>query len=228
MAGETAAAHEAGVRASLAWYEDVFAVHGIPARSDDALWWALAEPPPWHSAVKTLRPDVTSDRVLRAVEGFEHCSVADSYGTLDLAAAGFARLFTASWLHRESPPPAATLPDGWHVVTEPGELATWNVRHDYTGVLLPGFLGHPRFAVLARHAADGPVEGAVLHEADGTVELSNAWALGGSGEDVASMVACAAVLHPGRPLVGYAHGEELNHWLDAGFRVTGTHVVWLR
>lgn len=228
MRGETATGQEAGVRASLAWYEDVFAVHGIPTRSDDGLWWALAEPPPWHSAAKTLRRDVTSDRVLRAVEPFEHCSVADSYGTLDLAAAGFQRLFTASWLHREPPPPAATLPDGWHVVTEPGELATWNLRHDYTGVLLPDFLEHPRFTVLALGAVDGPVGGAVLHEAGDTLELSNAWALGGGAEDVAAMVACAAVLHPGRPLVGYAHGDELDRWLAAGFRVTGTHVVWVR
>lgn len=218
----------AGVRASLAWYEDVFAVHGIPTRSDGALWWALAEPPPWHSAAKTLRHDVTADRVLHAVEPFEHCSVADSYGSLDLAPAGFERLFEARWLHREAPPPADTLPEGWGVVTEPGELARWNERHDYAGVLLPAFLEHPRFAVLARHGPDGPVGGAVLHEAGATVELSNAWAAGGRDEDVAAMVACAAVLHPGRALVGYAHGDELGRWLAAGFRTTGTHVVWVR
>lgn len=228
VAGQTAAGPEAGVRASLAWYEDVFAVHRIPTRSDDALWWALAEPPPWHSAAKTLRSDVTADRVLRAVEPFEHCSVADSYGTVDLAPAGFQRLFAADWLHREAPPPTASLPDGWSVVTELGGLARWNERHNYTGVLLPAFLEHPRFTVLVRHASEDPVGGAVLHQAGATVDLSNAWAAEGGDEDVAAMVACAAVLHPGRPLVGYAHGDELGRWLAAGFRATGTHVVWVR
>ena len=228
MAGDTVAEHEAGVRASLAWYEDVFAVHGIPTRSDHALWWALAEPPPWHSAAKTLRRDVTVDRALRAVEPFEHCSVADSYGALDLAPAGFQQLFAADWLHREAPSPAANLPDGWGVVTERGELARWNERHDYTGVLLPPFLEHPRFTVLAQHGSKHPVGGAVLHEAGARVELSNAWAAEGRDEDVAAMVTCAAVLHPGRPLVGYAHGDELGQWLAAGFRATGKHVVWVR
>ena len=228
MAGETAAELESGVHASQAWYDDVFAVHGIPTRSDDALWWALAEPPPWHSAAKTLRRDVTADRVLRAIEPFEHCSVADSYGTVDLAPAGFQRLFVAGWLHREAQSPEASLPDGWGVVTEPVELARWNERHDYTGVLLPAFLDHPRFTVLARHESGDPVGGAVLHEAGATVELSNAWAAEGGKEDVAAMVACAAVLHPGRPLVGYAHGDEFGRWLAAGFRTTGTHVVWAR
>lgn len=225
---EAAAEHEAGVRASLAWYADVFAVHDIPTTSEDGLWWARAVPPPWHSAAKTLRREVATELVLRAVEPFEHCSVADSYGTLDLEPAGFGRLFTASWLHRQGPAPAAALPDAWGVVTEPGELAQWNDRHDYAGVLLPAFLGRPRFTVLARRGANGPVGGAVLHDVGATLELSNAWADGGGAEDVAAMVACAAVLRPGRPLVGYAHGDELDRWLEAGFRVTGPHVVWVR
>lgn len=222
------AEHEAGVRARLAWYEDVFAVHEIPTRSDDDMWWALTEPPPWHSAAKTLRSDVAAERVLCAMERFRHCSVADSYGTLDLAPAGFQRLFAATWLHREAQSPAAGLPDGWRVVTEPDALVKWNEMHDYSGVLLPEFLEHPHFKVLAQRSSKDLVGGAVLHEAGAAVELSNAWAAGGAPEDVGAMVACAAVLHPGRPLVGDAHGDELGRWLAAGFRETGTHVVWLR
>ncbi|MFC7492105.1 MULTISPECIES: hypothetical protein [unclassified Knoellia] len=228
VAGKTAAEHEAGVRASLAWYEDVFAVHGISTRSDDALWWALSDPPPWHSAAKTVRRDVTVDRVLRAMEPFEHCSVADSYGTVDLAPAGFQQLFEADWLHREAASPQASLPKGWGVVSDPDELGRWNELHDYTGVLLPAFLEHPRFTILAQRESEELVGGAVLHEAGATVELSNAWAAGGQQEDVAAMVACAAVLHPGRALVGYAHGDELGRWIAAGFHTTGPQVVWVR
>ena len=100
------------MRASLQWYEDVFALHGIPTAVDDGLWRALAEPPRWHSAAKTLRPDVSVEQVVEAVAGFGPCSVADSYGTLDLTGVGFERLFTASWLHRAPLPPDACVAAG--------------------------------------------------------------------------------------------------------------------
>ena len=61
--------------------------------------------------------------------------------------------------------PRSHLPDGWRVVTDPGGLARCNERHDHAGVLLPAFLGHPRFTVLAQHGTNGGVGGAVLHEA---------------------------------------------------------------
>lgn len=214
------------MRASRAWYDDVLALHGIPTHAAGDLWWTESDPPPWHSAVKTLRPGVSRDRVLRAVEPFDHCSVADSYADLDLAPAGFARLFTASWLHRDAAADDG-LPDGWTVIDDPTDLATWSERHDYVGVLTPDVLTHPRFTVLARREGARTTGGAVLHVADDVLELSNAWADDGE-EDVAAMVACAAHLHPGRPLVGYAHGAELDRWLTAGFRTTGEQVVWVR
>ncbi len=80
------------VRASLAWYEDVFRVNGIPTRVEDGVWSALGDRPRWHCAAKTLRPDVRAGRVVRAVDDFDQCSVADSYATLDLGPAGFQRL----------------------------------------------------------------------------------------------------------------------------------------
>lgn len=219
---------EAAVRASLAWYEDVFALHGIPTLVEGGLWRALADPPPWHSAAKTLRPGIAVDRVLEAVEPFAHCSVADSHGTLDLTDAGFDRLFTASWLFREAAPAAERLPPGWSVVTRADDLARWSEVHDYAGVLLPPVLDHPRFTVLVRQEGERMVGGAVLHVTGTAVELSNCWAAGGGNEDVEAMVACAAASHPGLAVVGYAHGEELSRWRAAGFRRTGAHVVWAR
>lgn len=220
--------HEAAVRASLQWYEDVLALHGIPTAVDDALWRALAEPPRWHSAAKTLRPDAPVEQVVEAVSAFGPCSVADSYGTLDLTGVGFERLFTASWLHRAPLPADAEWPPGWGVVEEEAELDRWNDAFDTTGVLLPSVLTHPGFTVLACRGGDRLLGGAVLHVAGEVVELSNCWAEGDLPEDVAAMVACAAALHPGRPLVGYARGDELQRWEAAGFDRTGPQVVWVR
>ena len=220
---------EVAVRASAAWYDDVFRAHGVPTSSDDALWWALREPPRWHSAAKTLRPGVPADRVVRALERFEACSVADSYADLDLGAHGFEPLFSASWVHRDAPAgTAAAWPEGWSVVTDEGVLAAWNAAHDTTGVLLPALLTHPRFTFLARDEGGAMVAGAVLHRVEGAVELSNTWATVDEADEVPSLVACTAVLHPGLPVVGYDRGEELGRLLDAGFAEVGPHVVWVR
>ncbi|MDT0213392.1 hypothetical protein Q9R29_05800 [Rothia sp. ARF10] len=220
---------ELAVRASAAWYDEVFEVHGIPSGRDDGLWSAEAEPPRWHSAAKTLRPGVPVERVVRAVERFPGCAVADSFADLDLGAHGFSPLFTASWVHRAaSSGVLPSWPEGWSVVSGAEELAAWNALHDTTDVLLPALLTSPRFTFLARHDAGAMVAGAVLHDVDGAVELSNTWAARDGADDVAALVACAAVLHPGRPLVGYDRGDELLRLLDAGFVDVGPHVVWVR
>lgn len=217
------------VRASSAWYGDIFEVHDIPCRRDDGLWSALAEPPQWHSAAKTLRPGVPVERVVRAVERFGECAVADSYADLDLGAHGFRPLFTASWVHRAASSGAATSwPDGWSVVADGGDLAAWTALHGSTDVLLPVLLTHPRFTFLVRRDAGAMVAGAVLHHVEGAVELSNTWATTDGADDVASLVACAAALHPGLPVVGYDDGEALVRLLDAGFAEVGPHVVWVR
>jgi len=219
----------AAVDASLQWYDDVFAVHGIPTARGDGLWCARAEPPRWHSAAKTLEPRVPAHHALSAVEPFEHCSVADSFGTLDLSHAGFAVLFEAAWVHHEPPAPTGGLPAGWSVVTRADELDEWNVRHETTGVLLPEMLAHPRFTFLA-HRAGGLLDGgAVLHDVRGeAVGLSNGWALPGTTLDVAAVIACAGTVHSGRAIVDYARGEELDALVEAGFSRLGPQVVWVR
>ena len=218
------------VDASLQWYDDVFAVHGIPTLLAGGLWCAKGEPPRWHSAAKTLDPTVPTDRVLLAVEQFEHCSVADSFGTLDPSAAGFELLFEATWVHRTPlVKPTGQMPGGWSVVTEPDELRSWNALHDTTGVLVPSLLAHPRFTFLARHEDGVLTGGAVLHDCRGEiVGLSNTWALPGRRLDVAAVVACVGAIHPGRGIVDYAWGADLDALVEAGFSPLGPQVVWVR
>ena len=217
------------VGASLAWYEDVFRVHRIRTRYEGGLWWALGEPPRWHSVAKTVHPKVPAARVLRAVEQFESCSVADSYGTLDLAANGFQLLFRATWLFRDAPAtPTPSWPDGWSVVSDQDELAAWNALQDTTGVMVPALLRHPRFTFLVRRASEQMVAGAVLHRVDHAVELSNTWARGYEGNEIPSMLRCAEVLYSGLPVVGYSRNDTVNSYTDAGFGALGPQVVWVR
>ena len=216
------------VDASRRWYDDVFALHSIPVRVERGLWWALGPPPPFHSAAKTLVPGVETDRVLRAVDAWEHCSVADSFGDLELDRCGFDLLFEATWVHRApSEHAAGKLPTGWSLVDTTEALAEWSVAHDYEDVLPPAVLDHPRFQILACHRGGRLVGGGVTHRGDGDVGLSNAWGAGAATES-GDLLAAASALHPGQELTDYEQGAELEALLAAGFSALGPQRVWIR
>jgi hypothetical protein len=219
----------AAVETSRRWYDDVCAVHEVPVWCDDRLWVALAAVPAYHSTVKTLTPDVGRDAVLAAMERHPVGGVADSFGTLDLSADGYTLLLDATWLHHEGFDDAVW-PEGWSVVREEALLAAWAEAHDYVDVLVPAVLAHGGFRVLARVADGVPVAGAVIHDAGPVAGLSNGWSSRGpvTALDHAELLACAAVLHPGRPVTAYAWGDELDAMLDAGYQPLGAQRVWVR
>jgi len=219
----------AAVDASVRWYDDIFAVHRIPVTVRRAVWSASGAAPPWHSAVKTLGPEAAIDDVLHAMEPHEHGSVADSFGRLDLAAHGFDLLFEATWLHRPpDPAPPSGLPMGWSVVGNTDVLDEWNRHHETTEVLGPALLDHPRFRFLARHDEGVLTGGAVTHDAGPTVGLSNCWSMPGHHLDWPDVLSCVGALHPGRPVVDYAWGDDLDVMVAAGFSPLGPQLVWAR
>jgi hypothetical protein len=217
----------AAVTASRSWYDDVFALHRITMRSDENLWWAEGTPPRWHSAVKTLAPTSDPSDVLRRMERHAHGSVADSFGLLDLAPHGFDLLFAATWLHHPAVA-ATTSPPGWSRVHEPELMARWNDQHDTVGVLPTDLWAHPRFTVLALHQGDELTGGAILHDAGAVVGLSNGWSSGEVPLDPRELLLLAAEVHPGRDVVDYAWGDDLDDMLDAGFEPVGPQHVWVR
>ena len=209
---------ETCVAASLAWYADVFALHAIATATERGLWRTLGAPPPLHSAAKTLEPGVREADVLAAVAPYDVCSVADSYGDLDLAPAGFAVLIDATWLWHEPLEPAP-LPDGWERVADENALEGWVERHGTPGVFPPAVLAHPAFTVLARGEA-----GAVVHATDAAVTVAHVF----GDVPVPEWLGLAAALHPGRPVTDYATGTALEEGLDAGFAAVGPQIVWAR
>jgi hypothetical protein len=211
------------VGASRAWYEDVFALHGTPTVSDDAVWRALGEPPPHHSRAKTLKPGVQAAAVLRAMSG--RGSVADSFADLDLP--GFALVFEATWLHHPGGRSDA-VPESWSIIRTPEMLAQWSHRHDYVGVLTTAVLDRPEFTVLGCFHGGELVGGAVLHDRSRSVGLSNAWTLPGHTLDWDELLSTAHAVHPDRELTDYARGEDLHSLLRIGFQAVGTQRVWSR
>ena len=217
----------AAVDASVCWYDELFAVHGVGHRVVDGMWSALGPPPPLHSAAKSVEPWATSQRALRDIAGFDHCSVADSFGTLDLP--GFELLLEARWLFLEPVPKSpGRHPAGWAPVRGAQELAEWTAHHDTAGVLLPALLDRPGFTVLGLRSHDQLLAGAVVHACAGVVSISNVWAAPGRHPDWHDLVRVSHAIHPGLPVTGWEHGEDLAQALDAGFTDVGPHLVWCR
>jgi hypothetical protein len=216
----------AAVDASLSWYDALCALHSVPCGIEDDVWRAYTPPPPLHSAAKTVEPAAHPDRVLAAVT--EDGGIADSFGELDLSGEGFRLLFEAQWIHRPAPPAGPRrLPAGWAIVRSPAELEAWTSRHDTQAVLLPALLQRSAFRVIGRRHDGGYGAGAVLHLCSGVVDISNVWASAGS-PDWAELVSAAAALFPGRALVGYEDGPDLERAVAAGFATLGPQRVWIR
>ena len=215
------------VGASLAWYADVFALHGIATETTEGLWRTLGTPPPLHSAAKTLLPGVPTSRAVAAVAAYDVCSVADSFGDLDLGPHGFDVLIDATWLWHEPLPPAA-LPDQWSHVSSEADLADWVDLHGTPGVFPQAVLGHPAFTVLARHDGTALTGGAVVHASEGAVTVAHVFAAPGRPVTVPEWLALAAALHPGRAVVDYAAGDALAEAREAGFTGVGRQAVWAR
>ena len=202
----------AAIDASRSWYDDIFDLHGIAVGCDGALWWAEGAPPRWHSAVKTLVPMTDSSVALLRMERQPHGTIADSFGLLDLAAQRFDLLFAATWLYHRGVAAAAPTP-GWSRVLDSALMARWNQCHDTVDVLPSDLWAHPRFTVLARHDGDDLAGGAILHDAGTVVELSNTWSSGDDSVDPGVLLDIAAETHPGRAVVGYAWGPDLEPML---------------
>jgi hypothetical protein len=217
------------VDASVGWYDDLFALHGVGSMLVDGLWSALGAPPPLHSDAVVVEPEVTADRVLARLAGREHCGVKDSFATMDLARDGMRLLFSATWIHHEAgryrkrkPPP------GWVAVTGVDELAEWTGKHDTSEVLLPPLLERAHFRILARYADDRLVAGAVARLGSGTVDVSNVYVVPGEHLDWAELAEVVGSIFPDRQLVGYERGDALAAALDGGFVPVGELRVWLR
>lgn len=212
------------IGANLAWYELMCAVHGVRTRLAEGIWSAIDRPPPLHSDAQVVAPGVPLGAVMDRLGDRQPAGFKDCLANVDAGPAGMSRLFDASWIHRA--PGTSRRPAEWHEVRDERELARWNAAWDTADVLLPAVLGLPELTVLA----DGEEarRGAVLTVVDGVAYLSNAHGDDGSVADWEALVAVAAELAPGCPVVGYERGPDLAGAVHAGFEVVGDLTVWVR
>jgi hypothetical protein len=217
------------VDASIGWYDDICALHGVGSILADGLWSALDTPPPLHSDAVVVERAVTTDQVLVRLEGRARCGVKDSFATMDLTGEGMNLLFSATWIYREAGQgPNRSAPPGWTAVTSAGVLAEWTARHDTGDVLLPALLQRAHFRILAKYVDSRIVAGAVARLGSGIVDVSNVYAVPGQQMNWAELAEVIDACFPGRPLVGYERGDALSAALDGGFVPSGELRVWVR
>lgn len=215
------------IDASIGWYEDITALHGIASRLEDGVWRSVGPPPPLHSSVVAVEPWVSVEQLEAALDGHDTWGYKDSFARLPPRRAA-ELLFTATWIHRDAAPaPVGRGESRWHRVRDAEELARWNAGSDTAEVLLPGLLERGHFAVLARTEHGETMAGAVARLGSGAVDLSNVHAVEGATVDWAELADVVGRLFPGRPIVGYEHGDDLEAALQSGFQPVGDLRVWV-
>jgi hypothetical protein len=214
--------------ASIGWYEDLFALHGISTSLDDGVWRSLGPPPPLHSDVVTVEPAATADAVNHALAGRPTWGFKDSFATVRPAGASVELLFEAAWIHREAAADTSrSRGSPWRRVASVEELARWNAGWDTAAVLLPDLLKRAHFAILGRFDNSDITAGAVARLGSGTVDLSNVHPTGDAAVDWEELIDAVAAEFPGRDVVGYERGEDLDAANAAGFESVGPLRVWI-
>jgi hypothetical protein len=247
---------DAAVANNASWCAAVCGAHGHPGVRGRRLWASPGHSVRFYPHAITLSPAVSAAEMLAVAPPSGAFAVKDSYGTLDLAPAGFLLQIQASWIARPAAAdpsaagPASRAAGGtsggpdWHQVTSPGELAVWEAA--WAGdnsadppVFTRELLADPRCAVLACRRDDaiphgaiphgGIVAGAIGYAADGVAGISNVFSTVHPGALLfTSLPAAAARLWPSLPVVGYEDGTALDAARQAGFDTIGDLRIWVR
>lgn len=217
------------IDASIGWYEDIFALHGIGSGIVDGIWSSTGTPPALHSDVVIVEPTATAAALTAALAGRPTWGYKDSFAILPPSGPPGELLFEATWIHREAPAELGhrrpAMP--WRALRTAHELARWNAGWDTADVLLPSLLERGHFAILARFDGGDIAAGAIARLGSGTVDLSNVHGADDRAVDWQELVVAVGAVFPGRDLVGYERGDDLEAAIAAGFAPVGPLRVWI-
>lgn len=144
-------------------------------------------------------------------------AVKDSFATLELSRRGFDLLFDAQWIRQ--------LP---LLIARTSSDLSWQ-RVEASDTFPADLFADESFAMFAGSRAGEVVAGGTLYRAEKVVGLSNVVAEPGDAVAVfRDLVALAAGLFPGLPIVGYESGNELKAAVSAGFEAGDELRIWVR
>jgi hypothetical protein len=221
-------------RENAEWCDLFCRCHGVRGSVSDGMWASPCRTPDLYPDAVVLDPSVTARDVLGRIDAGPGASVKDSFGSVDLGAAGFRRLFDAQWLWRDGsrPPPAGTAGWSWAVVADPSALASWergwSQEQRSAGFFPVGILGCREVQLVAAHGGPSIVAGMVVHRSRTVVGISNVFDRTGDPEATwADAVRQALRLTSGLPLVGYERGRSQEIASGLGFEAVGSLTGWM-
>ncbi len=227
----------AAVRNNAFWCDAVCRAQGSPGEFTATIWFHRRGTPPFYpDAVTLAETEVEAAEAIATLINSDKrdWAVKDSYATLDLAPLGFTMLFEAEWIGMRTPvsPPS---PFTWQRMESAVDLARWEAEWGKANgsttqkIFTEPLLQDPEIAFLLGFKHGQPVGGGILNHHAGVVGHSNLFAEARHGEAIRrGLIAQAASLYPGEPLVGYEHGDDLDEALRTGFELLGPLRVWLK
>ncbi|WP_299819213.1 hypothetical protein [uncultured Roseibium sp.] len=227
---------DACARNNALWCDAVLKSAGAATRFQPGYWQADGTVLPLYPNIVTLSPKQSGD-FYTALEALPvNAAVKDSYDCLDLASAGFRKMFAATWLFR--PERASRKPPvspGWHKITQPDGLkkwtAAWNSDETLHRVFSPALLDNMSidFAAIMKDGTTGA--GAVLNSGP----RLNGKDLVGLSNIFYRKNWLYSALHdllepfPHRPVCTYESNPDLLQvYRQLGFIECGSLAVWLK
>jgi len=226
------------------WCDAVCRAHDRPGEFHDALWLTRQGTPRFYPDVVTTAGAEAAPAQLKAIADLigstrrREWFVKDSFHCLHLNSLGFEPLFDAEWIAMSGVRPDVRRyqpSDRSTIVTDEAGLSAW--ERSWVGehanaaatppprVFMPRLLADDGVVFISTQGEDGSAGGGILNRGAGVVGLSN---LFGSHMDRVwqSLIAMAAKVFPGLPLVGYEHGDDLAAAKSVGFETIGPVRIW--
>ncbi len=221
-------------RNNAQWCDLVCRGHGFPGHFDTGFWTNQRHDLKYYPNMVTLSPRTSVKDVIEGLgDSPAGATVKDSFACLDLGPAGYGLLLEATWIHRPARrpnrPPAGSMT--WEEITSAERLGDWQFAWagEKTDVFRPHLLESPECKVIAGCTAGRVVAGAMLNFSTQAVGVSNVFCGDRDpGEVWEAVLDTAALIAPGRPVVGYERGEALHAAIRNGCQPAGPVRVWKR
>ncbi len=219
--------------------ELVCVAHGVPGEFRDGYWTSRHEVAKFYPNFITVDPTLDTVALYRDIDSFEsgrNWAVKDSYSNIDLSQHGFKVLFSASWLvapeEFSSSTPTSTT---WKVVDSVDELKEWEAawadgqEQEVETIFKPALLQKPEITFIIGYQNKNIVAGAVANLSETVVGYSNLFVHDQNPDNYwIEMIELIRKCYPGKPIVGYEHGDGLATALRLGFTILGDLNVWIK
>ncbi len=223
-------------------YKEVFESRNIESNRTDSIWYCLDKTPPLYSNLVTISEKWKPDEIFKIIERkykdekWEEWSIKDSFGLLDLAEYGFAKLFAAQWFYLEAAkftPQSESRNLRYEIVKNEDDLAKWRISWDSDEklgkqIFSPTLINNPGVYFVAGYVGDRIVSGCLVNRSDDVLGISNFFAPENDSAYWSESISFIFDSIDCADIVGYERKEIVDKLRSLGFNPVGNLTVWLR